>query len=888
MYASEETPELAFSAPRPVPRSVTSLAIGSDPYQTLVKKAYTERWTQVYPLLQNPECRREPQQQKVVEAISRLAQHAPKTLSLFSEEQQQCDWQTVNSAYFRLTQSKQSAKNHEQDIAQRVEDYLNTSRVLKYFGGTFEAQDSLEKALRVQIQSLGNTWPGKENLARQEQFFWNLCTQTYDISDLLFKIFSTPHLPEWQQFVEFCDFHLVGRDNFFKGPCMAKLFPAFQAFPNKNTFFQFCEYVLERTDDFTKASFIANMLPIHQAFLQQEEQKKAFLRFCKHFLRGELDIFTKVSCMTKLLPIFQAYPDTGTQRDIFLQFCEPYLDGLALIEQISSMTKLLPIFQAFSNTTQLNIFLQFCPPHLVGVPPTEQPTCIEYLLSVFHAFSNTIQLSTFFQFCEPYLAEITPKEKPYRMRRLLPIFQAFSDTAQLNAFLHFCTYLLSRTALTEKPYRMTQLLPAYQHYRVGFQSFLQQHIAYGRTDIFDSYVPRTYLRYMRSIAALQAETTHLPHHPCVQAMYETDQFNQLPILWGGDDPFLAYARDTTHTANAHDFESVYEQDYATLVGWCAEHGYRDALSTIDHSLYNNDEITVNYHTTCEVENFITYLDTTVATGTHLKLDSKNIASSRVVSLVKQMLGLEEKTGSTTSEFAPYLGYSMFYAKSKSSKGDQVLGRVWYMMKKIGEDKHGRDPKEDPEVYKKSIVLAILEAAELSEGKTDIHCQTRITGELMKAIAWNLPDSKLRPLIAADDLPPATTDTDMITRIAFAPDRAKQIFKRIYSIPKEGGLYSLWKRHLEQATTPELWEFYQAYYDDLYRRTKNPDGGYRLDDNTLTRDDHGNLVRAHLADGTPRPPAEVEIVYHQAEFQVLELAFTELMRKEFEEQRGLKY
>jgi len=47
-----------------------------------------------------------------------------------------------------------------------------------------------------------------------------------------------------------------------------------------------------------------------------------------------------------------------------------------------------------------------------------------------------------------------------------------------------------------------------------------------------------------------------------------------------------------------------------------------------------------------------------------------------------------------------------------------------------------------------------------------------------------------------------------------------------------------------------------------------------------------LVSKYNVDGSLR--ATPVIVYYQSEFQVLEQAFTELMRKEFEEQRGLKY
>ena len=94
------------------------------------------------------------------------------------------------------------------------------------------------------------------------------------------------------------------------------------------------------------------------------------------------------------------------------------------------------------------------------------------------------------------------------------------------------------------------------------------------------------------------------------------------------------------------------------------------------------------------------------------------------------------------------------------------------------------------------------------------------------------------------------------------------------------------RCVEEGKDPELWQRYQAYYDELYGRTRNEDGSIKKDEHVLMRDDHGNLVRLYDAAGSLQ--AMPEIVYYQAEFQVFEQTFTELMRKHFEEQRGLIY
>jgi hypothetical protein len=378
---------------------------------------------------------------------------------------------------------------------------------------------------------------------------------------------------------------------------------------------------------------------------------------------------------------------------------------------------------------------------------------------------------------------------------------------------------------------------------------------------FREFISRKYLSHMRAAAALKAQFSLAQGNEAgIQAMYETRLNNQLPVVFG-EDPFLHQARAADGAANAHDFERIYEQDYQTLKDWCASQGYTPSL------------------TDASVRDFIQYLDS-FALGEDLKIGGVTMPRTRPVSLVKQMLGLEAKAAGTSGGFQPYLGSSMFYAKPESDKGDEVLGRVWFFMKKFYRG------KPDADDYKRSVILAILEAAEISAKTADTHCQTRVTGELLKAIAPTLPGAKLMALITGTDSPAPTSEADIRARIDAAPLAAAGIFNRI---KREGqAVQNLWRIHTEADTNPELWELYEAYYDDLYRRTKDTHGNYKNDENTLTRDNLGNSVRGFNADGTPRPAAEVEIVYYQSEFQVLEKAFTDLMKKEFEDQRGLVY
>ncbi len=75
---------------------------------------------------------------------------------------------------------------------------------------------------------------------------------------------------------------------------------------------------------------------------------------------------------------------------------------------------------------------------------------------------------------------------------------------------------------------------------------------------------------------------------------------------------------------------------------------------------------------------------------------------------------------------------------------------------------------------------------------------------------------------------------------------------------EGERRRLIERCTDEDRDPELWERYEAYYDDLYHRTKvtgstpynehlhiqSPDGRmYKRDEHILTRDNRGNLVSA---------------------------------------------
>ncbi|CAO5679028.1 MAG: hypothetical protein NEHIOOID_01023 [Holosporales bacterium] len=102
-------------------------------------------------------------------------------------------------------------------------------------------------------------------------------------------------------------------------------------------------------------------------------------------------------------------------------------------------------------------------------------------------------------------------------------------------------------------------------------------------------------------------------------------------------------------------------------------------------------------------------------------------------------------------------------------------------------------------------------------------------------------------------------------------------KRIFDATKESRpfieLYAKYDK-------PELFELYMCYYDALYQgKTIIGEDGIarrKKDEYVLERDASGNMVRRYNADGSLRN--NPIIVYHQAEFVIMELEFTKLLRE----------
>lgn len=484
---------------------------------------------------------------------------------------------------------------------------------------------------------------------------------------------------------------------------------------------------------------------------------------------------------------------------------------------------------------------------------------------------------------------------------------------------------MKELSIQDQAIALSILLPVLQalqtdnEFKTNFALFTNFHEVFLLQDYYtnfkslaSSFISRNYLRHMRGLAALGAEPNASAAR--VQQVYETGLENLLPAYYA-QDPLMRELRAAAGVANAHDFDAIYPAEFEILKQKVDILGYQNQPSTHVHTIYNGQIITANYQTNTAVEDFLKYLDSEFLASTpEISVNGTKYEAKEIISLVKQMLGLQPKASTTSGGFAPYLGSTILYAKPDSLKGDEVLGRVWFLINNIISEKFIADAAaaNDAETLKKmhndrnancrSVVLAILEAAELSNTNAQTHCQTRLTGELLKLTSWHLEHSKLRKLIAHDDSLEVNSDADIMMRIKAAPAKADSLFKAIHTTSPN--VKKLWEKHLTLGSKPELFELEMTYYDDFYRRTPvlNAAGqlqvtrhgiiAYKKDENILERDDLGNLVKKYNADGSLKRNAmgaeEPEIVYYQAEFAVLEHEFTKRMKAEFEDQRGLVY
>jgi acyl-CoA-binding protein len=456
---------------------------------------------------------------------------------------------------------------------------------------------------------------------------------------------------------------------------------------------------------------------------------------------------------------------------------------------------------------------------------------------------------------------------PYDFIEFLKFFPDFDNA---DEYINFIKKLFSRS---ENSLLIFFLIKTNQI--DSFELYMREHQRHASSHHGYSYLSRAYLRYMRGASALKTRQKNLCNW-AIQSIYETRIGDQLPAAFP-NDPYLPQARGIITTVNAHEHEALYQLDQPLL--WKQTAAFNPVPSPTARTLYNNKlMVTENYHTNAEVEEFINYLDTTLSTGPAFALDGGRMSGDRAVSIIKQILGIEQKASNTSGGFAPYLGSSMYYAKSDSPKGDEMLGRTWHLMRNVSKS------DQDLALNQRSVALALLNSVDVCGQLVSTHCQTRTTGQLMQLVCCYLEGSHLRPVIINDrDESAATSDAAVIDRIKAAPALARSLFDS-FRREDQGEIRRLIERHNEAGVEPQLWERYKAYYDMLYRRTSKASGkGYYCDENILTMDELGNMVSKYGANGWSR--AAPVIIYYQAEFLVLEKVFTDLMHAEFEKKRG---
>lgn len=406
---------------------------------------------------------------------------------------------------------------------------------------------------------------------------------------------------------------------------------------------------------------------------------------------------------------------------------------------------------------------------------------------------------------------------------------------------------------------------------------------------------RSYLIEERKLAAYIAMTGEKSEIPPERLMSLTHELSEarlagyLPVIDSDDGISRGLAgaaqMEKEKVANAHKLEKVYHEELPILTQ-VTEQKYTGQRGKRPLLLYNNTAEPLEYHTTVEVEEFLTYLEeleTAARNSEEAGSPSPTISSEgKVLRLVeaittikKMLLGIDKKALSVRSDFPPYLNASWLYAEPlgtpTSHLGEELLGKVWLRMKQLDAEDTTSGQRD---TYRRSMLIALLNTAELDGARIDLRCQTRITGELLIALAPSLPGSKLRRHVGMD-LKPTGEAADMKLRIAEAPARGEAIFMGIFQDAERWG-------------NRELFRVYRTFYDGLYRRTPVEDAAghitYLHDEHMLERDSSGNVVSNYDASGALRQTPQ--IAYYQSEFMVLEMAFNQMLKRFFEEKRVL--
>ena len=744
----------------------------------------------------------------------------------------------------------------------------------------------------------GDKFPEKKELAEKEKLYWDLLMRLLYLRaptkmDLIENLFA---VSQWDGFSAFSKDYVSGSPSHHNEISVCQktinLLRFYWAFPSEEArkkFLMLCPIgEAESSDKIIQRK--VNFLHIYQAF-PAEKQRNDFLEFSKRW-QGDGDL------LQGSIGVYQVLQSEGANGG-FLKLCKSRSIDPKKYEHMKQTISLLTIYKKVDDDNARQNFLKFYDSLRAACRMT-----MEDFLPIYQAFPSDQDRKNFVQYYSERVGQNDGVwEKMIEAR--LSLYQVAPSEEDRKEFLSFVESCVSavdvNNLLSSYMYRgedkevlvcAEYLTSIYKtdHLRDHFLRFLKPYEKIGR-----KLSPSDLINYMRGDClylerAVEAAGVRKKNEKGrVQGLFETKLEDCLPALFP-QDPLLRGTEEKRTSISAHELEKLYVPEFELLRKEAAKIGYEDNTGTKAYTLFNNGGVNPNFHTNTEVEDFIEYLDELEESEETFRIDGEKRSALEIVSLAKQILGLEKKTAKTSGVFEPYLGSSMLFGVPNVPNGDEVLARLWYLMKekdrKEAEDAVDEERAEKAEAsaedYKRSVFLAILEAAEVnSDGTADTHCQTRVTGELLKLAAHHLKGSELIKWIA----PAKDYSDDMTKRIEGAALAAGHIFRSITNGKVFRRLMDAYER---EDRKPEAFELCRLYYGTLYGEPIFQETvivGYKENENALTMDEKGNLISLYDEKGIRRIKAK--IVYIQAQFLAIEQEFTKLLREALKIQ-GLKY
>lgn len=339
---------------------------------------------------------------------------------------------------------------------------------------------------------------------------------------------------------------------------------------------------------------IEALLPIFQSCFTLREEDD-FTNFCSLHMEEKFDSYPsreqqKINQIKYLFLTYKTF-SSSIDRNDFISFCKLFLspnfnrtfvNDRFTNNQNEGIKRLISIFKYFSTQDERLSFFDFCKSVANGNPgiyDTENILIIYGKVPIFSEAEKKNLRDSIIKFYGMYkniYARSTGErgknsEKEF-MIDLVSVYNNLPQPEDRFRFFDFCqpyqSFFISEEIWdygTDYYYNgnFRLVFDMYKNIRdsplkENFYSFMGLHTkAIPNTKgIFSSYKTRTYLRYMRIDGALKAEKSLSSSR--IQSMYETNIDSLLPIFWVRD-PLLKSIRNSA-TANAHDFDSIYELD----------------------------------------------------------------------------------------------------------------------------------------------------------------------------------------------------------------------------------------------------------------------------------------------------------------------------------------